>query len=170
MNDKQLGIIHGFEGQLLRHLVTEYLMKFTMIAPKDMKYGNNEHGVWSGKFGYLERDEIDLIIGIVPGNRERAQIGKYLSALCNVRFSMITKQPELQVGWLAPFLVLSPMIWYILLGCICTIAIFACGANKLHNCIIKDRSDFHMKHLPRIKCVIAYCVQVSDESHHLTLN
>lgn len=67
-----LDLVSGLEGELLKHFVLEYNMHLTLVAPKDMEFGikllNN---TWTGKFGLLEREEVDFVVGLITGNWER---------------------------------------------------------------------------------------------------
>jgi len=124
VNDQGFDIVDGLEGQLLRYLVTEYQMKLTLIAPPDMEYGlKNGHGNWTGKFGLLMRGEVDLVIGMIPGNYKRLEVGNYLASLFNSRFLLISRKPPSQVSWTAPLHPFPYTIWAFLGGSIATFSI-----------------------------------------------
>ena len=106
---------NGIEADLLELLVNRYEMSFEMVAPKDFLYGSAPiNGSYVGKLGLLQRDEADILIGLITGNSERASLGKYSPMIYMTKFALCSRNPPPINNWEAPLRPFPILGWAIL--------------------------------------------------------
>jgi len=107
---------NGPESRLLTLLVNRYQMRFQMKAPRDFQYGGNSfpNGSYPGKFGMLQRGEVDMLIGAVAMSSERSKLGSYSPAITTVKFTLVSLKDDIVHNWDAALRPFPKLAWCIL--------------------------------------------------------
>ena len=106
----------GVEAELVKHLIVEYNMSFTL---ENYVYGTNfPNGTWTGKLGAIRAAQVDIVAGCIPGNFKKNQIAHFSSPIYYYYFKIISLKPGPLPNLLAPVRPFQSYVWVAILASI----------------------------------------------------
>nr|XP_053633966.1 glutamate receptor ionotropic, delta-1-like [Cherax quadricarinatus] len=102
----------------LFHILAQKLgFQYELVQPEDNMWGvPDAAGSWSGMFGMLQRQEVEMAVGPFAVSRARETVCDFSEAFYSETFAILMIRPSLQSDWsgfLKPF---TSVVWSLLLA------------------------------------------------------